>query len=195
MPKINQSQVPDMSEFRLIFPPTITPHEIISDKKKKGKKPKKPPNAFIIYRKVYSGELAKNNYRLKQKEISSLCSKSWRNEPEYVKKHYRRLAHDTDKIFLQDSQNDTQLPQPFPPQHEFQSSELLQSEMNKYLSRFDDIERLQETQNHNCEDIQIQQVVPITYDVTNANQQLYYPYYPHYPFYEPTDLTFFEENY
>ncbi|CAB4424434.1 unnamed protein product [Rhizophagus irregularis] len=137
MPKINQLQAPDVSEFRLPFPPAITAREIMSDKRK-GKKASRPPNAFMIYRKVFSRELAKN-YRFQQMRISSLCGSSWKNEPAEVKEYYHRLAHEADKIFLQDLQNDSKLPPPpslqlfspsqlpssllFPPSQPFPSSE------------------------------------------------------------------------
>ncbi|GBB90305.1 hypothetical protein RclHR1_01720026 [Rhizophagus clarus] len=108
MPKVNQLQVSDATEFRLPFPPKITAREIMSNKKK-GKKASRPPNAFIIYRKVFSKELAKN-YRFQQMRISSLCASSWKRESADVKEYYHKLAHEVDKIFLQDLQNDPQLP-------------------------------------------------------------------------------------
>lgn len=122
MPKINQLQAPDMPEFQLPFPPTITAREIMSDKKK-GKKASRPPNAFMIYRKVFSRELAKN-YRFQQMRISSLCGNSWKREPAEVKEYYHRLAHEADKIFLQDLQNDSQLPGPPPSLQLFSPSQL-----------------------------------------------------------------------
>ncbi|CAB4391403.1 unnamed protein product [Rhizophagus irregularis] len=143
MSKNKRSQVPDEPEVRLPFPPKITAREVISDKKN-GKKAKKPPNAFMIYRKVFSRELAKKNLRFQQKKISTLCSISWKQEPENVKQGYRRLAHDADKIFLQDLQNHSQSPQlhlPLPPQQMLPPSQLLQSEMDKHLKCFDDMER------------------------------------------------------
>lgn len=183
MPKSKRSQVPDEPEIPVPFPPTITARELISDKKD-GKKAKKPPNAFMIYRKVFS-KVAKT-HRFQQKKISSLCSSSWKREPEEVKKVYRRLAHDADRIFLQDLQNHSQIPQlplPLPPQQMLPPSQLLQSEMDKYLECFDDMEKQQETQS----------IVPNTLDSLDANQgyiqQLYYPIYG------PINPTFFEENY
>ncbi|CAB4432510.1 unnamed protein product [Rhizophagus irregularis] len=141
MLKNKRSQVPEEPEVLLPFPPEITAREIISDKKN-GKKAKKPPNAFMIYRKVFSRELAKKNLRFQQKKISTLCSISWKREPENVKQGYRRLAHDADKIFLQDLQNNSQLPQlhlPLPPQQMLPPSQLL--EKDKHLKCFDDMER------------------------------------------------------
>ncbi|RGB32572.1 hypothetical protein C1646_762729 [Rhizophagus diaphanus] len=211
MLKNKRSQVPDEPEVQLPFPPKITAREVISDKKN-GRKAKKPPNAFMIYRKVFSRELAKKNLRYQQKKISTLCSISWKQEPENVKQGYRRLAHDADKIFLQDLQNHSQLPQlhlPLPPQQMLPPSQLLQSEMDKHLKCFDDMERqmllpsqlLQsEMDNHlKCfDDMERQQethqsIVPSTLDSLDVNQS--YIQQSYYPIYGPTNPTFFEENY
>jgi hypothetical protein len=191
MPKVSKPQVPDESEFRLPFPPTITAHQIMSERKV-GKKATKAPNAFMIYRKIFSKEM--KDRRFQQKNISSLCSNSWKSEPDEVKKFYHKLAHEADKIFLQDSRNDSQLPRPPPPQQQFSS----QSEIDKHLKCFDDIEKiesLQETQSYDnrVNFVPIQLVVPNTHDPLDMNQgYIQQPYY--YSLYEPTNLIFFEEN-
>ncbi|RIA99546.1 hypothetical protein C1645_854094 [Glomus cerebriforme] len=154
MSENNQFQIPDITEFRLPFPPTITAREIMSNKKN-GKKATKPPNAFMIYRKVFSSEIAKN-YRFQQMKISTICSNSWKREPKSVKDHYYELAAEADALFLQsreaESQEYPQLPT---------SSHLEQQCMNDYLRYFDfchspdsiDAEMLQEFQ-YNFEPIQ-----------------------------------------
>jgi len=54
----------------------------------------------MIYRKIFSREIAKN-HRFQQKKISSICGTSWRREPKYVKDEYHKLATEVDKLFLQ----------------------------------------------------------------------------------------------
>ncbi|CAI2161953.1 3320_t:CDS:1 [Funneliformis geosporum] len=100
MPKSNEKSSDDLADFKLPFPPRITAHEVVSMKKKKGKKPSKSSNAFMIYRKVFSKEVAKI-HRFQQKKISPICGHFWNREPKYVKDVYRQLATEVDKLFLQ----------------------------------------------------------------------------------------------
>ncbi|CAG8441924.1 17856_t:CDS:1 [Funneliformis caledonium] len=103
MPKYNEKDnkgSDDLADFKLPFPPRITALEVVSLNKKKGKKPSKSSNAFMIYRKVFSKEVAKN-HRFQQKRISPICGDFWRREPEHVKYEYHKLAKEVDKLFLQ----------------------------------------------------------------------------------------------
>lgn len=91
-------QLSDIRDFKLSFPPTITVQDIIMSIKKNGRKVKRPPNAFMIYRKAFCNEAAKS-YRFYQMEVSSLCGNSWRREPKEVKEYYYKLATEVDMIF------------------------------------------------------------------------------------------------
>ncbi|CAG8735416.1 9456_t:CDS:1, partial [Acaulospora morrowiae] len=70
------------------FPPSITVDKIVKIHLKKGLiNVNKTLNSFLIYRMVYIHEAPKNS-----KNNPLLASKSWRDEPEDVKKFYKELA-------------------------------------------------------------------------------------------------------
>ncbi|CAG8491448.1 8854_t:CDS:2 [Dentiscutata erythropus] len=81
---------------RMKFPPSIEAKDLIL-KPTDGKKPRRSPNAFIIYRKLFVQTARANGYNLQMTEISKTASKSWENEAEYVKKYYKRLAKEAYK--------------------------------------------------------------------------------------------------
>ncbi|CAJ0866854.1 20613_t:CDS:2 [Entrophospora sp. SA101] len=60
--------------------------------KTNGKFPTRSPNAFIIYRKAFLGTVQADGYKLPMTVISTMVSKSWENEPQYVKDEYKKLA-------------------------------------------------------------------------------------------------------
>ncbi|RIB01464.1 hypothetical protein C2G38_2256177 [Gigaspora rosea] len=86
----------DPNEIRMKFPPSIAAKDLIL-KPIDGKKPRRSPNAFIIYRKLFVQTARANGYNLQMTEISKTASKSWENEADYVKKYYKRLAKDAYK--------------------------------------------------------------------------------------------------
>ncbi|KAJ2784958.1 hypothetical protein GGI15_002086 [Coemansia interrupta] len=55
-------------------------------------KPKKPQNAFFLFRKDFHKEMQSSGSRLKAKDISELASKRWRTMEETMKSHYQKLA-------------------------------------------------------------------------------------------------------
>ncbi|CAI2175323.1 2828_t:CDS:1 [Funneliformis geosporum] len=73
------------------FPPQITPKELIVQKKN-GDMPSRSPNAFMIYRKLFVDELHNKGLYLPMTTASSMASTSWKNEPEFIKQEYRRIA-------------------------------------------------------------------------------------------------------
>ncbi|CAG8533364.1 19858_t:CDS:2 [Gigaspora margarita] len=86
----------DPNEIRMKFPPSIAAKDLIL-KPIDGKKPRRSPNAFIIYRKLFVQTARANGYNLQMTEISKTASKSWENEADYVKKYYKRLAKEAYK--------------------------------------------------------------------------------------------------
>ncbi|CAG8554647.1 4215_t:CDS:1 [Acaulospora morrowiae] len=75
------------------FPPSITADEIIKKHLEKGvDNANRTSNAFLIYRHAYNREAIKFGFT--HKDISRSASKSWRNEPEYVKNHYKKMETD-----------------------------------------------------------------------------------------------------
>jgi len=83
----------------LPFPPHIVPEDLINSQT--CKLPSKPPNAFFIYRKVYTKELIAQNLRFKMTDVSSWVSNSWKLEPEEVKTKYKEIAREVRKIYKQ----------------------------------------------------------------------------------------------
>ncbi|CAG8461885.1 835_t:CDS:2, partial [Scutellospora calospora] len=76
--------------FALPFPPTINPRDLIVPRPN-GHVPR-PPNTFIIYRKLFFETARTFGYNLPMNIISSMASKSWDNESDNVKKEYKRIA-------------------------------------------------------------------------------------------------------
>ncbi|GBB89681.1 hypothetical protein RclHR1_16460005 [Rhizophagus clarus] len=86
-----QQEIEDARLVKPQFPPNITPKDLIVHKKN-GDMPSRSPNAFMIYRKLFVDELHNEGHYLPMTTASSMASSSWKNEPEYVKQEYRRLA-------------------------------------------------------------------------------------------------------
>ncbi|CAG8573453.1 28269_t:CDS:1 [Dentiscutata erythropus] len=86
----------DPNDIMMKFPPSIEAKDLIL-KPTDGKKPRRSPNAFIIYRKLFVQTARANGYNLQMTEISKTATKSWKNEAEYVKKYYKRLAKEAYK--------------------------------------------------------------------------------------------------
>ncbi len=72
------------------FPPLIDPKDLLIIGK--DNKPSRSPNAFIIYRKVFFKTIRNEGHVLPMTAISSMASQSWEQEPDEVKKYYKRLA-------------------------------------------------------------------------------------------------------
>ncbi|CAG8551807.1 5450_t:CDS:2 [Paraglomus occultum] len=54
-----------------------------------------------MYRSEYVRHLKNNNYHLPMTDLSSMISYSWKKEPEYVKKAYRDISSDAEKLYAQ----------------------------------------------------------------------------------------------
>ncbi|KAG9299360.1 hypothetical protein G9A89_014008 [Geosiphon pyriformis] len=63
------------------------------------KESKKTCNAFLIYRKLYLGELKKFGYRQKMVVASKLIAKSWEEESESYKNSFRFFANKVHETF------------------------------------------------------------------------------------------------
>ncbi|CAG8549873.1 9384_t:CDS:2 [Diversispora eburnea] len=83
-------------ELTLPFPPEINPEELMANTRKL---PSKPPNAFFIYRKVYTKALVAKNMRFKMTDVSPWVSSSWKLEPEEVKTKYKEIARNVRQIY------------------------------------------------------------------------------------------------
>ncbi|CAG8530037.1 10993_t:CDS:2 [Acaulospora morrowiae] len=91
-------QDPQLTLVKPTFPPLINVDELVPSRPN-GEKPSKSSNAFIIYRKAYVKELHMRGINLQMTQISPMVSESWKQEPEDVKKEYKRLAEAAKKRY------------------------------------------------------------------------------------------------
>ncbi|CAG8589697.1 3758_t:CDS:1 [Cetraspora pellucida] len=91
----------------LPFPPQINPEELMNSKTRKL--PSKPPNAFFIYRKVYTKELVAQNLRFKMTDVSPWVSISWKRESPEVKDKYKAIAKEVRQLYKQLKLKSTQV--------------------------------------------------------------------------------------
>ncbi|CAG8784785.1 18806_t:CDS:1, partial [Racocetra fulgida] len=85
--------------FTLPFPPEINAEDLINSKTRKL--PSKPPNAFFIYRKVYTKELIARDFRYKMTDVSPWVSSSWKNETDKVREKYKEIAKGVRQLYKQ----------------------------------------------------------------------------------------------
>ncbi|CAG8493728.1 3472_t:CDS:1 [Ambispora gerdemannii] len=84
--------------FRPPFPPLLDDNDLLIKRLSKNrggkidKKPVKPPNAFIIYRRTYVKAAIAEGYKLPMTVISTMASQAWNYEPPVVKAEYKRIA-------------------------------------------------------------------------------------------------------
>ncbi|CAG8470113.1 10331_t:CDS:1 [Dentiscutata erythropus] len=83
----------------LPFPPQINPEDLMNCKTRKL--PSKPPNAFFIYRKVYTKALVAQNLRFKMTDVSPWVSISWKRESTEVKDKYKAIAKEVRQLYKQ----------------------------------------------------------------------------------------------
>ncbi|CAG8788464.1 6298_t:CDS:1 [Gigaspora margarita] len=94
---MTQNQVIDDPRqlVQLPFPPKIDPRDLVISHND-GRIPK-PPNAFIIYRKMFVETARASGYNLPMNIISSMASRSWEQELDEVKNEYKRIAKEAFK--------------------------------------------------------------------------------------------------
>ena len=90
---------PTLPPVTLPFPPQIDTAAFVT--KLLSKKLVRFPNAFIMYRSEYVRHLKKNNYHLAMTDLSSMISYSWEKEPEHVKKAYKDISLEAEKLYAQ----------------------------------------------------------------------------------------------
>ncbi|CAG8634227.1 12218_t:CDS:1, partial [Acaulospora morrowiae] len=90
-----QTILAPLPKLTLPFPPQINAEDLFTT----SKLPSKPPNAFFIYRKVYTKELITQNFRFKMTDVSPLVSSSWKLESDEVKTKYKEIARDVRQIY------------------------------------------------------------------------------------------------
>ncbi|CAG8437747.1 7764_t:CDS:1 [Diversispora eburnea] len=91
--------VNESNSFKPPFPPLINIKDFVTKRSCEQKNPSRPPNAFIIYRKVCVNAAHAKNHCLPMTIISSLASELWKNEPPHVKNFYKNMAKDVSKHY------------------------------------------------------------------------------------------------
>jgi hypothetical protein len=98
--KHNTDELTSISIKRPRFPPNIDIEPLVKKLLKHKTKNPKMPNEFFIYRAALVQELKSNNYKIKMTKLSTLASDSWSRETSNVKSAYRRLARETERLYL-----------------------------------------------------------------------------------------------
>nr|ANQ32352.1 MATA-HMG [Rhizophagus irregularis] len=81
--------------FRPSFPPRYKIEDFIHIDDLRNNS--RGPNAFFVYRKIYTKHLLQLNCRFPMTQVSKLASDHWNSEPSRVKKYYRKIAKDIDQ--------------------------------------------------------------------------------------------------
>ncbi|CAG8457565.1 2596_t:CDS:1 [Ambispora leptoticha] len=84
------------TQFQLTSP-IPTANEIV-EKRKRSNKLTKSTNGFILYRTIYLEELKKKSKKLSMTQLSRRAGPAWTNEPDAVKKMFKKLAEDVSKL-------------------------------------------------------------------------------------------------
>ncbi|RIA82272.1 hypothetical protein C1645_512883 [Glomus cerebriforme] len=87
MPSNNNT---DSDSFRPPFPPNIRIDDFINSDDLRNNA--QSPNAFFVYRKIYTKHLLQLNHRLPMTQVSRMASNNWNSESKKVKKAYKQIA-------------------------------------------------------------------------------------------------------
>ncbi|CAG8801103.1 27617_t:CDS:1, partial [Gigaspora margarita] len=89
-PVIQSQVINDSQLIKIPFPPEIKSQDLVI-LHPDGRVPK-PPNAFMIYRKLFVETARAGGYNLPMSIISPMASRSWEQESEEVKNEYKRIV-------------------------------------------------------------------------------------------------------
>ncbi|CAB4377725.1 unnamed protein product [Rhizophagus irregularis] len=81
--------------FRPSFPPRYKIEDFIHIDDLRNNS--RGPNAFFVYRKIYTKHLLQLNCRFPMTQVSKLASDHWNSEPSRVKKYYKKIAKYVDQ--------------------------------------------------------------------------------------------------
>lgn len=99
-PKVRNKLINTISCIKPKFPPNINLRELITKQtfSESSRSSGRSPNAFIIYRKAFVEAARKDGYHLPMTVVSSMASRSWDLEPEFVKDAYKNLAKEANAL-------------------------------------------------------------------------------------------------
>ncbi|CAG8618771.1 8728_t:CDS:2, partial [Ambispora gerdemannii] len=94
-----------MPEFKVPFPPEITPMNLIEKaiaRLETNGKISRIPNAFIAYRMAFYKELRTIKHPvITQPQLSTLVKQSWLKEEEHVQREYQRSEKEANDLYIQ----------------------------------------------------------------------------------------------
>jgi hypothetical protein len=85
----------DLNLFRPSFPPKFKIEDFIHIDYLQNNN--RGPNAFFVYRKLYTRHLLQLNCRFPMTQVSKLAAAHWKSESRKVKKYYSKIARDVDR--------------------------------------------------------------------------------------------------
>ncbi|CAG8443410.1 8368_t:CDS:1 [Scutellospora calospora] len=90
----------DRNKIYLPFPPSFNIDDFIK-LKENGEKPKKLPNAFLIYRTLFQKEIQKHGLKLHMITLSKMIGVYWGKESKLIKDEYERISKEIEKKFYE----------------------------------------------------------------------------------------------
>lgn len=91
----SSNEILDLNLFRPSFPPKYRIEDFIHVDDLRNNS--RGPNAFFVYRKIYTKHLLQLNCRFPMTQVSKLAAAHWSSESRRVKKHYSKIAKDVDR--------------------------------------------------------------------------------------------------
>src|ERR1051325_8865730 len=88
----------DWKSITVPFPPSVNPMDFVQPRKD-GKPRKRCANYFLIYRIQFAEALRASGYNTPlMTDISTMAGDAWREEPEFVRHYYKRIANEVKKL-------------------------------------------------------------------------------------------------
>ncbi|CAG8539562.1 7642_t:CDS:1 [Ambispora leptoticha] len=152
--------------FKPDFPPKLTAEELTSIARRnvrKAGKAAKIPNVFLVYRIEVKNQLAQNKLYPGMRELSTIASNLWKQEPEYVKAEYNRIMVDAQSR-LEEISNGS-LPMQFVRLHRVRNEK--NSKNSKSSSSNPNIEHMNNPLIHSDTQVNLSQFSSTNYSLSN----------------------------
>ncbi|GBB93675.1 hypothetical protein RclHR1_02210010 [Rhizophagus clarus] len=95
---LRKSMSKDWRSISVPFPPNVNPADFVQPRKD-GKPRKRCANYFLIYRIQFAEALRASGYNTPlMTDISTMAGDAWREEPEFVRRYYKRVANEVKKL-------------------------------------------------------------------------------------------------
>ncbi|RGB36981.1 hypothetical protein C1646_666546 [Rhizophagus diaphanus] len=95
---LRKSMSKDWRSISVPFPPNVNPADFVQPRKD-GKPRKRCANYFLIYRIQFAEALRASGYNTPlMTDISTMAGDAWREEPEFVRRYYKKVANEVKKL-------------------------------------------------------------------------------------------------